>query len=348
MKLDYSIESPEERNELVKQIIAETPDITESYLEILANYLILCMEKQERREKKILTENRMVTVNKRETSFEGLVAQFENGEDGIYNLMTENKHTIFQPKVTITKRDLEEIPELQQIRDAIRYWEEMAKRATGKEAYIIKKTIIELRKEQYLVKDSYRTPVVCRNPTRSGRVPVPLDGEIWLSANGEVESTGIELVNPTVCSAVLCNYSALKSSSHGHFDADAWYLMQDFDRLYKKALADEPLYARIAEYKIGGLQNNEIQLRIQDEFGVKHSLEYISSLWRKKIPNLIAQCAQDEFIDWWYLNKEKGAYKRCSRCGQIKIASNRYFSKNGTSKDGWYSICKACRNKKKK
>ena len=65
IKLDYSIESPEERNELVKKIIAENPDISESYLEILANYLILCMEKQERREKKILTENRMVTVNKR-------------------------------------------------------------------------------------------------------------------------------------------------------------------------------------------------------------------------------------------------------------------------------------------
>ena len=37
----------------------------------------------------------MVTVNKRETSFEGLVSQLENGEDGIYNLMTENKNMIF-------------------------------------------------------------------------------------------------------------------------------------------------------------------------------------------------------------------------------------------------------------
>ena len=68
------------------------------------------MEKQERKERKILTDNRMMTVNKRECSFEGLVSQLENGEDGIYNLMTDNKHTIFRPKVTITKKDLEEIP----------------------------------------------------------------------------------------------------------------------------------------------------------------------------------------------------------------------------------------------
>ena len=34
-------------------------------------------------------------MNKRETSFEGLVSQLENGEDGIYNLMTDNKQAIF-------------------------------------------------------------------------------------------------------------------------------------------------------------------------------------------------------------------------------------------------------------
>ena len=66
------------------------------------------MEKQEKKEKKILTENRMATVNKRETSFEGLVSTLENGEDGIYNLINESKTTIFQPKVSITKKDLEE------------------------------------------------------------------------------------------------------------------------------------------------------------------------------------------------------------------------------------------------
>ena len=52
-------------------------------------------EKQEKKERKLLTDNRMATVTKRETSFEGLVSQLENGEDGIYNLMTENKNMIF-------------------------------------------------------------------------------------------------------------------------------------------------------------------------------------------------------------------------------------------------------------
>jgi hypothetical protein len=78
---------------------------------------------------------------------EGLVSQFENGEDGIYNLIKEDKNVIFQPKISITKKDLEEIPELRQLREAISIWENKLKTAQGREAYIIKSTLIELRKD---------------------------------------------------------------------------------------------------------------------------------------------------------------------------------------------------------
>lgn len=61
------------------------------------------MTKEERKSKVINTDNRMVTINKRETSFEGLVGKFENGEDGIYNLITEDKNIIFTPKISITE-----------------------------------------------------------------------------------------------------------------------------------------------------------------------------------------------------------------------------------------------------
>jgi hypothetical protein len=132
---------------LVEKILNECPEPTAQYLETLADYLVLCMEKQERKQRKLLTENRMATVNKRETSFEGLVSQLENGEDGIYNMITNNKNIIFQPKVMITKKDVEEVPGLSQLRDAIKMWEQRLKTASGKEAFIIKTTIIELRKD---------------------------------------------------------------------------------------------------------------------------------------------------------------------------------------------------------
>lgn len=58
---------------MVEKILAENGEPSSQYLETLADYLVLCMEKQEKKERKILTENRLATVTKRETSFEGLV-----------------------------------------------------------------------------------------------------------------------------------------------------------------------------------------------------------------------------------------------------------------------------------
>lgn len=347
IKLDYTIESPQERNELVKKILEETPNPNPAYLEILANYLVLCMEKQEKKEKKILTDNRMTTVNKRETSFEGLVSQFENGEDGIYNLINESKQTIFQPKVTITKKDVEEIPGMQQIRDAIAIWEAKAKTAQGRDAFIIKKAIIELRKDQYILKEAYRKPIHFTKLNHS-KMPTRLEEKFSFDKDGYIVPKGCSLGDPKICSAILCNYSRLKEDSYGHFDNDLYYLMESFDKVCESALEEYPLYKEIVICKIDGLQNTDIQKRLKDKFGTTHSLEYISSLWRKKIPSLIASAYEDQLLDWYFLNEKKGKYKKCSRCGQIKLAHNKYFSKNKTSKDGFYSICKCCRNSKAK
>ena len=345
LKLDYTLQTPEERKQLVEKILEETPEPSERYLEILADYLVLAMEKQEKKERKILTENRMSTVNKRETSFEGLVSQFENGEDGIYNLVTEDKNQIFQHKIEITKNDLEEIPFLKQVREAIEMWEQKLKTATGRDAFIIKKAIIELRKDQYIIKNAYRKPVVTMQASHTTHwVPLEIKEEI---VNGEISYSGASLLDYKVCSAVLCNYSKLKAAGEANFISDTWYFMEDFDGVCGRALSNHPYYERLVEYKIDGKQNNEIQDLLHQEFGIKHSIEYISSLWRNKIPKMIAEQATVEFLDWWYLTQERGEYKKCSRCGQLKLAHNKYFSKNKTSKDNFYSICKSCRNTKK-
>lgn len=306
------------------------------------------MEKQERKERKILTDNRMMTVNKRECSFEGLVSQLENGEDGIYNLITDNKNQIFQPKVTITKKDLDEIQPLRQLREAINVWEAKLKVTEGKDAFVIKKALIEMRKDQYVIKNAYRRPIVPNKLTRSTHVTILPDETSSFDEDGYPIPKGVSLLNPVVCSAILCNYSRLKEDSFDRFEGDLYYLMLAFDEIADKALKEYPLYEKIVECKVDGLQNTQIQEILQMEFGIKHSLEYISSLWRKKIPKLIASQAEDEYLYWYYLNIEKGKYKKCSRCGQIKLAHNKYFSKNKTSRDGYYSICKKCRNSKNK
>ena len=304
------------------------------------------MEKQERRERKILTDNRMATINKRETSFEGLIGQLENGEDGIYNLVTNDKNIIFQPKVTITKQDIEEIEPLRQLKDSITRWEELSKTATGRAAFIAKSTLIELRKDQYIVKNAYRKPIVFTRLTRNTSTGAQLPWDEWIDENGDIQYSGLSFLDPENISLILCNYSKLKEDSWDQFQGDTWYMMLDFDNIADKALANFPMYRRIVEYKIDGMSNLAIQKAIEEEFGFTHSIEYISSLWRNKIPKLIASAATDEWLLWYYTEKEKGQWKRCTRCGQIKLAHSRFFSINKTSKDGWYSLCKKCRNSK--
>lgn len=348
MKLDYTLTSPEDRNELVKQVLEETPEPNAAYLESLADYLILCMEKQEKKEKRILTENRMATVNKRETSYEGLVSQLENGEDGIYNMIQNNKNALFKPKIEITQQDLEDIPELKEWRDAIDTWEEKLKYTEGRDAYIIKKMLIDMRKDQYLIKMAYKVPVGLSKSNGIAPQYLHLDDTTHtFDANGQPIPEGVSLMNPKVISALLCDYSKLIEDSYEDFEGDTKYIMMALDDLIDIALQNEPIYLTILEMKIDGAANNLIQQAIQEQFGIRHSVEYISALWRKKIPNLIASAAVDQYLDYYYLNIKKGQYKKCNRCGQIKLANKKYFSKNNASKDGLYSICKECRNMKK-
>lgn len=351
LKLDYTLQDPGARNELVKKIIEQTPPqrLTPKYLQLLADYIVFAMDKEERKKKNIITDNRMVTVNKRETSFEGLVEKFQNDEDGIYNIITNDKNIIFTPKISITEEDIQTIPGMKQLRDAIAQIEAQEKMATGKRRFLLKKQLIEMRKDQYVLKSTFKAPIYCLNATKSFN-HITLDEKISVNEDGSLKIEGnFSLLNPDHVSAVLCNYSRIKQDCWGQFSSDAYYMIQDLENLVDETLEkDFPLYYDLLIYKIDGKTNEEIQSLLERDYGVRHSVEYISSLWRNKIPKMIAEQARKDWLIWHYTFEEKGQWKKCSRCGQIKLAHNMFFSKNNTSKDGFYSICKDCRNAKTK
>lgn len=350
LKLDYSLESPKERTELVRKIIDSTSQekLTPKYLEILSDYIIFAMDKEERKQKKILTDNRLVTVNKRETSYQGLVSKLENGEDGLYNMMAgDNKNIIFAPKVSITQKDIDEIPALKQLITSIKSVEEQLKTAVGKRKFLLKKQLIEMYREQYLIKNEFKPPMYCLNVTKSFH-KIEFDDEFYFDEDGMPQSDGlISFFNPDHVSALLCNYSKLKQDAWGEFWGDSWYIMEDLDNLIEKTFKEDyPLYYDLIIYKIDGKSNNEIQLLLDKKFNIKHSIEYLSSLWRNKIPKMLAKQTQEDYLNWYYTEKAVGKWKKCTKCGEVKLAHNMFFSKNRGSKDGYYSICKCCRNKK--
>lgn len=349
--LDYTLKTEEDRLALVNKIIesAQPGQLTSRYLDILSNYILDAQKTDKARKGEILTDNRMVTINKRETSLEGLLSSFENGEDGFYNLIAENNNYLLEPKVEITEEDIAEVPGLKELRDEIEKLEKQFKAATGKRKYYLKKAIIEMRKDQYVLKAAHK-PIIGRGnaPTKSYS-RLNLDENITFDENNEpVSDSLISFFNADHISALLCNFEDLKASTESKLHADMHYLVKDFEKLAERALKNYPLYADLIKYKICGKQNLEIQKLLEEKHGIKHSVEYISSLWRNKIPKMIAEFAKEEYIIWYYTYVEQGVWKKCNRCGQMKLAHNRFFSKNSTSKDGYYSICKECRNKKSK
>lgn len=348
-RLDYTIEDPQERNKIVHNIINNTPQekITSYYLEQLTKYLT--ETPKTKKEKEILTNNRMVTVNRRETSYEGLVTKLENGEDGIYNFMTGgDKNILLVPKIQITEDDIQTIPGLKELREEIKKIQALQKAARGKRKYLLTKQLIEMRQDQYVLKSAFKPPITAMKLTKSVN-QINLNEKITINEKGQpVSDCIISLFNPQHVCCLLCNYSKLKEAAWGHFDSDWWYLMEDLDNLIEDSLKEQhPVLYDIVIHKIDGLQNKDIAERIKQDHQTSYSVEYLSVIWRKKIPKIIAEKAKENWIIWYYTNKEKGKWKRCSRCHEVKLAHPYFFTKNKTSKDGWYSMCKCCRNKKK-
>ena len=62
------------------------------------------------------------------------------------------------------------------------------------------------------------------------------------------------------------------------------------------------------------------------------------------IINMIIKQYEEDYENWYYLNIRKGQYKKCSRCGEIKLISQ--FDKNG--KKRLRSSCKRCESERKK
>lgn len=356
IKLDNTLTTSKERTIYVKNLIDDTPSdqLTPYILESLTTYILQVDEKtQKHAPNNILTKNRQTYTNDRETSFEGLVDKFNDSENGnkdnIYNFIANDKNIIFSPKAPITEEDIKEVPGLSDVINAIKETEKRILSAVGKKKSILVQQLINLRKDQYVLRNNYRQPIKCNSCIKSIS-KIDLSEKITINAAGEIVSNGIlSLINPDHVSMILCNYARLKEESYEDLQSDCRWMLLDLENLADAALKEKyPLYYKLMIYKIDGKTNLEIQSLLYEEFGIKNTIEYISSLWRNKIPKLIAEEAQNEWLIWHYTYEEKGKWKRCSRCGQIKLADNRFFSKNSTSKDGYYSICKTCRNTKRK
>lgn len=335
MKLDYTLTNAEDRVRHVEEIIAskESGSFTNKALEIMANYILFTMTKEEKRNKTILTDNRQTTMKKREMSYEGLSDKLEQGGSSIQPLIANDKNIIFSHAISITPKEVEEIPYMKQLRESIDKLE--GGEYSGREAFVVKKAIIELRQDQYILKQHYKQPTRLQQKTKNN-YNIDWHADISIDKDGNISAEGLcTLLDTKHVKALLSTYKYLKPEVPK--SSDLYYLVEELDMIIDALPA---MLRDLARMKMSEETNQTIQDYLKQEYQITHSLEYLSSLWQNKIPKQIAAIAQERWLNWFYENQEKGTWKTCSRCEETKLAHPLYFSKN----KGYYSICKSCRN----
>lgn len=362
MALDYTLKTQEERLECVRETIAATSQekLDANYLHVMTDYLLFAADrnqtkKEKKKERSIITKNREATVNKRQISFEEMVENMENGEDGIYALVNNDKNQILDNKDSISEEDLENIPGMREFDSIITSLKRQFLSATGKQRYYLKKQIIETYQQMYLLKQSVKGwPAKSKVSAQlKNMAHMDLSEKIYFDSRGYPVSNGvISLFNPVHISFLLTYYSSIKQECYTDLNCDMHWELLDFENLIEQTFKSKDqttamLYDLLI-WKIDGESNDEICGMMEKEYGVSHTAQYFSTLWRKKIPKMIAEQAQKNYVMWYYTNVEYGQWKKCGKCGKTKLAHPLFFSKNNSAKDGFYSTCRECRKSKKK
>lgn len=70
-----------------------------------------------------------------------------------------------------------------------------------------------MRKDQYIIKNAYRKPITLLHLVGSKHYTTLEDTTSEFNEDGLPIPSGVSLLNPKVCSFILCNYSKLKQDS---------------------------------------------------------------------------------------------------------------------------------------
>ncbi len=354
IEFDPKLKTPEERAELVRRIVESSDPsvLTQSYLNSMSDYILMVGESgQTKREKNasapIITNNRQVTVNKRQVSYEDVISGLEAGEDGFQALINQDPAQLLDYREPISDEDMEEIPYMQDHIDLIRRLkEQLAAARDGRTRYLLKKHIIETYQQMYVLKASYHgwpaKSKVASQLKAMSHMQIP-EHVTFDERQMPVSDACVTLFNPIHVSFLLTYYSSLKQDSYEDLDSDMRWLLIDLEELADSALKDEPLLQSLLVYKVDGYSNEEIIEMVLQEHGVEHSAQYYSTVWKRKIPKMIADKAMQRYVIWYYNEVEYGKWKTCRCCGETKLAHPLFFQSNTSSKDALYSICRDCR-----
>lgn len=257
---------------------------------------------------------------------------------------------------------------------------ENSKILTQKQIYYLKHYLIDMRKQQYYLMDStFQTlpppqnkaqyfdciqnlqmnyPVYPRGTMREERdnefkMPrmdkkfsaAAINIEEEINRRKDSDKPYFNFLDKEHIYQLVLDYWDIKVAIQEIPDSPLLNLLWTLDFYIEKANLNEQQMLIVRDKKLR-LLNRDIAHHLQEELGIYHQENYISTIWNK-ICQQIADAAELNYDEWLSKDYDK-AWKRCNTCGKELLRDPRNFVRKAKSADGLTNCCKMCDKEKRK
>lgn len=349
--LDFTLQAYQERLGLVNFLDEEgyLRQCTPSELDKVANYLLYAED--------VEAEVKLREGSKKKVSYETLI-ESTLGEATVQKRQEVSIYRV--PRPTIDREKDADIPHIKTLWEAIdlvdegyRYCRDALdgkvpidpKRPlpTYQMKYFLREWMIDLRREQFLLKDAYKPVVGCGNsfPVHVER-PDYLGMRIGKDYLCKMDAC-VDFGNWRHIHAMLKYYGGMTKKLEGKVHHPWWDPYRFLDTLLGRVRLS-PEHKIILEDKLDYMSNEAIMRDLEELGGKTYSINYISTIWKQHITKQIAREAHlwmEEHLhrpDGTLANMTK--WRVCPQCGRELFAHDLNF---GKYQDGsWREICKDC------
>lgn len=403
LKLDFSIVGSDDRSKFVNAFFDANPDYkpTQSELETLSNYILFGKDT----DGTSIVDRGEIEIDTKYNSYKKRKAE---SLDELMDMPGFNENTIVTkyvyrhpkpPKIDRNDPEMAAIPGMKELWEAIDRLAYILGVCDGTieqdpskpidtsvysqtDLYKLKHSLIDLRKQQYVIKELHRPIEHSFNPNvhkgSCGEAPqqpidweqywfyplglrlMPLDGRFDCPQDYEKKLTPWDrlqsLDEPRLRAKNIIDFT---NSEHIYLLAKQYQnlsvgIEQDHDGLCAAIIDTLEFYAARAnltesrqliwDMKCGQCGNNTIREKVNSQFGTSYNENYISTLFKQNICGDIAEAARIH-ADYFLNRDNESAWKICTHCGQRKLRDTREFMRKAKSSDGLASRCKKCESK---
>lgn len=241
--------------------------------------------------------------------------------------------------------------------------------------YQLKHQLIDLRRHQYYLKDSYKPTIFFQalDHPKQQFIDWSSDATYWMTLEEwhhkvdnqliQKYSTNLEdyktRINPATNAveiqwivrrhtfdwenaahirALINHYESLYSYFKDKLQTYGRTLIFDFER-YRAMTNLTDVRSFILDCKLHRIPYPDIAVLLHDKFNFTYNENHISEIAAREIPEKIALTVRKNNV---ILDTPPSQLKRCFRCGRLLPRHPLFFTKNSGRKDGFCSNCKDC------